>query len=141
MQIKSETVISCSSRKKKSRHFFHSLFCLKVYGFLNMYVLSQCVVYQMHCQNIHTFTCQKKLLHTYCMFLKLPKDFSVSLRMEIIILRPFHHFWNYNTASLHHVSFSCLVLTLQQILIKEDLISIPSELIQLIFLNVGQITK
>ena len=35
-----------------------------------------------HFQNIHTFTYQKTLLHTlFCLFLKLPKAFSVSLNL------------------------------------------------------------
>ena len=41
----------------------------------------------MHFQNIHTFTYQTTLLHTlFCLFLKLSKAFSVSLKIwEIIV--------------------------------------------------------
>ena len=39
--------------------------------FFNISVLSQCIVYWIHFQNIHTFTYQKTLLHTLCcLFLK-----------------------------------------------------------------------
>ena len=76
LQIKSKTVMSWSSRKKE--HFLYRLLCLK--DFLLTFVLFQCIVYWIHCQNIPTFTYQKKLLHTlFCLFLKSLKTFSVSL--------------------------------------------------------------
>ena len=48
-------MISLCSRKKKQGIFGKS--------FLK-FVLSQCIVYWIHFQNIHTFTYQKTLLHT-----------------------------------------------------------------------------
>ena len=74
----------------------------------------------------------------------------------MIILPPFYHcyhgfllffFFLSKFLSLHHVSFFYLVFlftqpqTSQQILIKKDLISILSQLIQHILLNLGQMTK
>ena len=51
-------------------------------NFFNICVLSQCIVYWIHFQNTHTFTCQNILLHThFCLFLKLSKTFSVSLEV------------------------------------------------------------
>ena len=48
--------------------------------FLNIFVLSQCIVYWIYFQNLHTFTYQKILLHTlFCLFLNSSKVFSVSL--------------------------------------------------------------
>ena len=51
-------------------------------GFFNIFVLSQCIVYWINFQNIHTFTYQKTLLlHTlFCLFFKSSEAFSVSLR-------------------------------------------------------------
>ena len=64
------------------------LFCSK--ELFNITVLSQCIVYRVHFQNIHTFTYQKTLLHTlFCLFLKSLKAFNVSLaihRIQYIIL-------------------------------------------------------
>ena len=77
-QIKSETVMSWSSRKKKE-----GIFCtanLVSRDFFNIFVLSQCIVYWIHFQNRHTFIYKKILLHTpFCLFLKLSNAFSVSL--------------------------------------------------------------
>ena len=71
-QIKSKTVMSWSSRKKKEGFFVP--FILSEGYFFSICILSQCIV----C--IHTFTYQKTLLHTlFCLFLKLSKTFSVSL--------------------------------------------------------------
>ena len=61
-QIKCKTVMSWSTQKKKRGHFLYRLFCLK--DFLKIFVLSQCIMYWIHFQNIHTFTYQKTLLHT-----------------------------------------------------------------------------
>ena len=61
-QIKSKTVMSWISRKKKE-----SIFCIVYFvrrEFFNISFLSQCLVYWIHFQSIHTFTYQKILLHT-----------------------------------------------------------------------------
>ena len=62
-QIKSKTVMSWSSLKKKRGHFLYRLFFPKGI-FLKIFVLSQCIVYWIHFQNIYTFTYQKTLFHT-----------------------------------------------------------------------------
>ena len=54
-QIKSKTVMSWNSRKKKEGIFLYLLFCPKEI---------QCIVYLIHFQNINTFTYQKTFLHT-----------------------------------------------------------------------------
>ena len=47
--------------------------------FLNICVLSQCIVYWIHFQNIHIFTYQKTyFIHFCCLLLKSSKAFSVS---------------------------------------------------------------
>ena len=77
-QIKSKTVISWSSRKKKVP------FILSELKFFNICILSQCIVYWIHFQNTHTFTYQKALLRILlCFFLKSLKAFSVSLRLSL----------------------------------------------------------
>ena len=62
-QIKSKTVRSYSSRKKRKTFFVP--FILSKGNFLKICVLSQCIVYWIHFQNIHTFTYPKILLHTH----------------------------------------------------------------------------
>ena len=52
-QIKSKTVMSWSSRKKKEGIFYTVSFVRK--NFFNICILFQCVVYRIHSQNIHTF--------------------------------------------------------------------------------------
>ena len=67
------------AREKKRGHFLYRLFCPEEI-FFNICILSNCMVYWIYFQNIHTFTCQKILFHThFCLFLKSPKAFSVSL--------------------------------------------------------------
>ena len=61
--IKSKTLMSWSSRKKKEGIFCTRLFCAKE-SFFNICVLSQCVVYWINFQNIYTFNYQNTLLHT-----------------------------------------------------------------------------
>ena len=52
--------------------------------FFNICVLSQCIVYWIHFENIHTFTYKKTLLHTlFCLVLNSSKVFSGSLRLSI----------------------------------------------------------
>ena len=65
--------------EKKTRAFFLP-FILFEGNILNICVLSQCIVYWIQFQNIHTFTYQKHyFIHFCCLFLKLSKAFSVSL--------------------------------------------------------------
>ena len=51
------------ARERKNRTFL-VLFILSVGNFFNICVLSQCIVYWIHFQNIHTFTYLKTFLHT-----------------------------------------------------------------------------
>ena len=68
--------------ERKKRAFF-VLFILTKGNFLKICVLSQCILYGIHFQNMHPFTNQKTLLHTLCyLFLKSSKAFSVSLRSQ-----------------------------------------------------------
>ena len=72
------------ARKREKRVFFVP-FILSEGNFFNICVLSQCRVYWMRFQNIHTFTYQRALLHTLiCLFLKFSKpcilkSFGISL--------------------------------------------------------------
>ena len=51
--------------------------------FFKICVLSQCIVYCIHFQNIHTFTYQKTLLYTLLLRVsKIVKAFTVSLNMK-----------------------------------------------------------
>ena len=67
-------------RKKKG------IFCTVYFvwrKFFNIGVLSHCIVYWMHFQNIHSFTYQETLIHAlFCLFLKSSKIFSVSLNKK-----------------------------------------------------------
>ena len=54
-------MMTWSSRKKKEGIFCAVYFVWR--KFFNIFVLSQCMVYWIHFQNIHTFTYQKTLLH------------------------------------------------------------------------------
>ena len=68
--------------KGKREHFSYSLFCPREV-FLT-FVLSQYIVYW-NFENIHTFTYQKRLLHTlFCLFFKSWKTFSVFLTLREI---------------------------------------------------------
>ena len=51
------------TRQRKKRAFFVP-FILSEGTFFKICVLSQCIVYRVHFQNIHIFTYQKALLHT-----------------------------------------------------------------------------
>ena len=69
--------------KGKRRHFLYRLFCPKEI-FFKICVLSQCILYWIHVQNLHTFTYQKHYcIHFSCLFLKSSKAFSVSLRSTL----------------------------------------------------------
>ena len=61
LQIKNKVVMSWSSQKKKEGIFLYRLFVQRI--FFNICVLSQCILYCIHFQNICTFTYQKTLLH------------------------------------------------------------------------------
>ena len=77
-QIKSETVMSWSSWKKKEGIFVP--FILSKRKFFSICVLSQFIVYWIHFQNKYTFTYQKTILHKlFCLFLKSSKAFRGSL--------------------------------------------------------------
>ena len=81
-QIKSKTVISWSSWKKKEGFFWSVYFVWR--NCFNICVLSQFIVYWIHFQSIHTFTYQKTLLLTlFCFFWKSSKAFSVSFKRPI----------------------------------------------------------
>ena len=77
-QIKSETVMSWSSWKKKEGIFVP--FILSKRKFFSICVLSQFIVYWIHFQNKYTFTYQKTILHKlFCLFFKSSKAFRGSL--------------------------------------------------------------
>ena len=61
-QIKSKSIMSWSSRRKKEGIFCDVYFAQR--EFFKNCVLSQYIVYWIHFQNIHTFSYQKTLLHT-----------------------------------------------------------------------------
>ena len=78
-QIKSKTMMSWSWWKKKEGLLW-TVYFVRMNFFFNIGVLSQCIVYWIYFQNLHTFTHQKTLLHTlFCLFLNSSKVFSVSL--------------------------------------------------------------
>ena len=52
------------ARERKKRAFLYRFFFLPKGNFFKICILSQCIVYWTHFQNIHTFTYQKTLLHT-----------------------------------------------------------------------------
>ena len=65
--------------KEKRRHFLYRLFYPKKI-FFNICVLSQCVVYGIHFQKIHSFPCQKTLLHTLLLL-----AFKIVKRLQCIL--------------------------------------------------------
>ena len=71
--------MSWSSRRKWRESFVPYTFLERI--IFNVFVLSQCRVYQTNFQNMHTFTYQKTLLRApFCLFLKSSKAFSVFLK-------------------------------------------------------------
>ena len=65
-------------KRKKTTFFVPSI--LPKANVFNICVLSWCIVYWIHFQNMATFTYGKTLIHTlFCLLLKSPKAFSVSL--------------------------------------------------------------
>ena len=80
LQIKSETVVSWSSRKK-NKNIFCTVYFARRNFFFNICVSSPCIVYWINFQNIHTFEYQKAFLHTlFCLFLKSLEAFSLSFQ-------------------------------------------------------------
>ena len=74
--------------KEKREHFLYQIFCQKEILF-SICVLSPCVVYWLHLQNIHSFAYQKTLIHTsFC--LKSLKGFSVFLRVVLVGTKNMH---------------------------------------------------
>ena len=69
---------------KGKRGYVFVLLILSKRILFNICVLSQCIVYGIRFQNIHTFTYQKTLLHTRFLFLKFLEVLSVSLRTTVI---------------------------------------------------------
>ena len=78
------------SKIKNSTHTFRDTFfvpfILSNGNFFNICVITQCIVYWINFQNLHTFTYQKTLLRALsCLFLKPLKAFSVSLMIKRIL--------------------------------------------------------
>ena len=73
--------------ERKIRAFFVP-FILSEGNFFNICVLSQCILYWILFQNIHTFNYQKTLLHTLsCLFSKSLKALSLSLSKTGLLCR------------------------------------------------------
>ena len=88
---------ACNREKKRA---FFVPFILSKGNCFNICVLPQCIVYWIHFQNIDTFIYQKTLLLTlFCLFWKLLKAFSVSLRTNML---------------LHHIKKHWLAIKLHQ---------------------------
>ena len=65
---------------KKKKKFFLP-FILSKGNVFDICVLSRCIVYWIHFQNIHTFTYQKTLLHTpFCLFFKIVENLQCNLK-------------------------------------------------------------
>ena len=84
--------------------------------FFKICVLSQCTVYWIHFQNIHTFTFQKVLLHRF-LLLKKTKAFNVSLSHFNLIWSFSANRWNYTPFFLRFEVFlsffvlSCIIVS------------------------------
>ena len=90
--------------KEKNRAFFVP-FIFSKGNFFNICVFSHCIVYWIHLQNIHTFTFQKTLFNTFfCLFLKSPKTFSVSLSKKNNINIAC---WQSICTNVHSIKFAC----------------------------------
>ena len=64
---------------EKRGHFLYRLFCQEEI-LLKICVLSQCIVYWIHFQNMHTFTYQKTLFHTLLLLVfKIVKSFQCNI--------------------------------------------------------------
>ena len=95
-QIKSKTVMSWCSRKKKKGIFVP--FILSKGIFFKICVLSQYKVYWIHLQNIHTFTYQKTLLLKLLLLVfKIVKGLHLSFIITEIMNHPHWIFlWHFN---------------------------------------------
>ena len=69
------------ARERKRGHILHCLFCLKDI-FFKIFVLSQCIVYWMHFQNIHTFYNWKNIT-SYSFLLAFKIDDSLQYMLKI----------------------------------------------------------
>ena len=73
--------VAAHKRKKEG------IFCIVYFvrrSLFNVSILTQCILYWIYVQNIHTFTYQNILLYRlFCLFLKLPKAFSASLSLFV----------------------------------------------------------
>ena len=78
------------ARERKNRAFFIP-FILSEDNFFKICVLSQCIVYSIHFENIHAFTYQKTLLHT---LLLLVSEIAESLQCIFISKRLLNFFKN-----------------------------------------------
>ena len=71
-------------RKRKKRAFFVP-FILSEGNFFDICVLSQCIVYRIHFQNIHTFRYQKSSLHTLLLLVfNIIKSLQYILKLESV---------------------------------------------------------
>ena len=78
-QVKGKNLRSLSSCKKKKKFFLP--FILSKGNVFDICVLSRCIVYWIHFQNIHTFTYQKTLLHTlFCLFFKIVENLQCNFK-------------------------------------------------------------
>ena len=101
------------ARERKWGHFLYR-FCT-MYRlfypkeiFFNICVLSQCIVYYIHFQNIHTFVYQKHyFIHFCCVFLNSSKAFIISIRKKWIV-----HFFFTLDESLLEINHSLILCSL-----------------------------
>ena len=113
-QIKSKTVMTWSSWKKKEGIFCTVYFVRR--KFFNICVLSQCIVYWIHFQNIYTFTYQKTLLCTPLLLVfKIVESLQCILNNPwklvaqrhlvndrwLKVLSSFLHFYTYSRLQIH----------------------------------------
>ena len=71
-------------RKRKKRAFFVP-FILSEGNFFDICVLSQCIVYRIHFQDMHTFRYQKSLLHTLLLLVfNIIKSLQYILKLESV---------------------------------------------------------
>ena len=79
---------SYKNRKLKVKLWWEGIFCTVYFvrkRSFTIFVLSQCILYWIHLQNIHTFTYQKTLFHTlFSLFLKLLEAFIVSWKSNSV---------------------------------------------------------
>ena len=86
-------------RKKKARIFCTVYFSER--NFFNICVLFHCLVYWIHFQNIHTFTCQKRLLHTLLLLV-----FKILESLQCILNE---HRFRHNFKECMNLACSCIL--------------------------------